>query len=261
MNPVSPPSFERYLAVDLHKRYVVIGGLNARQEVVLPLRRIDLTDWPKWAEAHLHKTDILVIEATTNTWDFYDQVVPLVGRAVVANALKVAQLTGTKVKTDGVDVWKLAKLLVVDMIPEVWVPPVAVRELRALGAHRRQLIKNRTMLRNRLESILHRHQLVPPDGNHFSAEGLAWWKTLKVSPTEQLHIQHDLATLATLEPQIAEVDAELQRLSVTAPWAEQTPYLSVFKTSLIVLSANFISAQVQDFANIIETFEYERTRV
>jgi hypothetical protein len=25
-----PPSFERYLAVDLHKHYVVIGGLNAR---------------------------------------------------------------------------------------------------------------------------------------------------------------------------------------------------------------------------------------
>jgi transposase len=120
---------------------------------------------------------------------------------------------------------KLAKLLVVDMIPAVWVPPRDVRELRALVAHRRQLIKNRTMLQNHLESILHRHQLVPPAGKRFSAEGLAWWKNLKVSPTEQLHIQHDLATLATLEPQIAEVDAELQRLSVTEPWAAQTTYL------------------------------------
>jgi transposase len=242
MNPVSPPKYERYLAVDLHKYYVVIGGLNARQEVVLPLRRIDLPDWPTWAKAHLHQTDILVIEATSNAWDFYDQVVPLVGRAVVANALKVAQLTGTKVKTDGVDVWKLAKLLVVDMIPEVWVPPVAVRELRALGAHRRQLIKNRTMLRNRLESILHRHQLVPPDGNHFSAEGLAWWKTLKISPTEQLHIQHDLATLAALEPQIAEVDAELQRLSVTAPWAEQSPYLLQLPGFGVLLTMTLLAA-------------------
>jgi transposase len=242
MNPVSPPSFERYLAVDLHKRYVVIGGLNARQAVVLPLRRIDLPDWPAWAKAHLQKTDSLVIEATSNAWDFYDQVAPLVGRAVVANAQKVAQLTGTKVKTDGVDVWKLAKLHVVDMIPEVWVPPVEVRELRALVAHRRQLIKNRTMLQNRLESILHRHQLVPPDGPRFSVEGQAWWKALKVSPTEQLHIQHDLATLATLEPQIAEVDAELQRLSVTAPWAEQTPYLLQLSGFGVVLTMTLLAA-------------------
>ena len=49
MNSVSPPKYERCLAVDLHKYYVVIGGLNARQEVVLPLRRIDLPDWLAWA--------------------------------------------------------------------------------------------------------------------------------------------------------------------------------------------------------------------
>ena len=55
MNSVSPPKYERCLAVDLHKYYVVIGGLNARQEVVLPLRRMDLTDWPEWAEAGLIK--------------------------------------------------------------------------------------------------------------------------------------------------------------------------------------------------------------
>ena len=32
---------ERYLAVDLHKHYVVVGGVNAQQQVVLPPRRMD----------------------------------------------------------------------------------------------------------------------------------------------------------------------------------------------------------------------------
>ena len=92
MSPPLLPSYERYLAVDLHKHYVVIGGLNAQQEIVLLPRRIELADWPAWAKSHLSKTDILVVEATTNTWDFYDQVQPLVGRCVVANAGKIAGL-------------------------------------------------------------------------------------------------------------------------------------------------------------------------
>ena len=33
---------ERYLGIDLHKHYLVIGGVNAKQEVVLPPRRVEL---------------------------------------------------------------------------------------------------------------------------------------------------------------------------------------------------------------------------
>ncbi len=60
------------MAVDLHKHYLVIGGVNAHQAVVLPPRRVDLDRWPQWAPAHLTQTEVLVVEATTNTWDFYD---------------------------------------------------------------------------------------------------------------------------------------------------------------------------------------------
>lgn len=242
MNATSPPSFERYLAVDLHKHCVVVGGLNARQEIVLPPRRVELSVWPAWAKANLRFSDVLVVEATTNAWDFYDQVSPLVGRAVVANAGKIASLVKTRVKTDRVDVLKLARLLAAGMIPEVWVPPLEVRELRALVSHRQQLIKNRTMLKNHLQSILHRHQIVPPEGDLFSARHQEWWKTLKVSPTERLHIQHDLITLATLEPQIAEVEAELHRLSTTEPWEPSTTYLLQLPGFGVILTMTVLAA-------------------
>lgn len=242
MNATSPPSFERYLAVDLHKHYVVVGGLNARQEIVLPPRRVELSAWPAWAKANLRFSDVLVVEATTNAWDFYDQVSPLVGRAVVANAGKIASLVKTRVKTDRVDVLKLARLLAAGMIPEVWVPPLEVRELRALVSHRQQLIKSRTMLKNHLQSILHRHQIVPPEGDLFSARHQEWWKTLKVSPTERLHIQHDLITLATLEPQIAEVEAELHRLSTTEPWEPSTTYLLQLPGFGVILTMTVLAA-------------------
>lgn len=222
--PSSTP-IERYLAVDLHKHYVVVGGVNAQQQVVLPPRRMELSAWPAWARKNLKPSDALVVEATTNAWDFYDQVKPLVGRAVVANAGKVKLIAAARVKTDKIDVFALAKLLAAGWMPEVWVPPVDVRELRGLVAHRRQLVKQRTRLKNHLHSLLHRHQLQSVEGDPFADKNRAWWDGLKVSPVERLHLRHDLKSLEEVGGQIADVEAELNRLSTVAPWAEQVTYL------------------------------------
>jgi transposase len=215
----------RYLGVDLHKHYLVIGGVNARQEVVLPPRRVELDDWSAWAKTHLGKTDVLVVEATGNTWDFHDGVVELVTRVEVANAGKLPWIGQAKVKTDKHDVMKLAKLCAANLIPQVWVPPVHVRELRMLFSHRRRLVKVSTLVKNRLQSLLHRHHLAPPAGEVFSQANQVWWAELEVSATERLHVKHDLATLKQVEGQLAEVEAELNRLSTSAPWASSMPYL------------------------------------
>jgi transposase len=232
----------RYLGVDLHKHYLVLGGVNARQELVLPPRRIELDDWPAWAKSHLRKTDVLVVEATGNTWRFYDEVVALVARVEVANAGKIALIANTRVKTDKHDVMKLAKLSAAGLIPEVWVPPQPVRELRMLMSHRRRLVKVGTLVKNRMQSLLHRHHLVPPAGETFSPANRKWWANLDVSPTECLHLKHDLATLKQVEEQLADVEAELNRLSTRAPWANSMPYLVQLPglgliTALTVLAA------------------------
>jgi transposase len=233
---------ERYLGIDLHKHYLVIGGVNTQQEVVLSPRRIDLDDWPRWAQAHLTPADIVVVEATTNAWDFYDLTRPFVQRVVVANAAKIALIARTRVKTDQKDVMVLARLWAAGLIPEVWVPPLDVRELRSLIAHRRRVVRTRTALKNRLQSVLHRHHLVLPSGDPFAARHRAWWDTLPVSPTERLHLKHDLATVAQLETQIAEIEDELQRLSCIAPWADRVTYLIQLPGLGLIQSMTILSA-------------------
>jgi len=109
----------------------------------------------------------VVIEATTNTWTLYDVTLAYVSKVVVAHPLEVKQIANARVKTDKHDVNCLARLLVADLVPEVWVPPMEVRELRTLIAHRRRLIKMRTMTHNRLHSVVHRNNLVPPEGGFF----------------------------------------------------------------------------------------------
>ncbi|MFQ5962308.1 MAG: IS110 family transposase [Candidatus Methylomirabilales bacterium] len=225
MNAHLGSTFQRFLALDLHRRYLVVGGVDPRQQVVLKPRRISLQKWPAWARANLLPTDAVVLEATTNAWEIYDQVLPLVGRVVVAHPPDVKWIAEARVKTDRHDVLRLAHLLAADLIPEVWVPPVPVRELRALMAYRRRLVQTGTRARNRLHSLLHRNNLQPPPGKIFAQKHREWWLALDLSPTQRMHIRHDLATVDQVEHQLADIQQELSRLSTAEPWADQVPFL------------------------------------
>jgi len=242
MNPVLHRTFKRYIAVDLHKDYVVVGGVNIQQEVVLPPRRIELKAWPRWAKKHLKTTDVLVVESTANAWDFYDQVEPLVGKAVVANPLLVKAIAGSQVKTDKIDTLALAKLLAANIIPEVWVPPLFVREARGLLAHRRRLVKTRTTVTNRLQSLLQRHNLPGPQGEPFSAANRPWWETIDVSLTEKLRVRQDLDSLSHLNGQIAELKDEVHRLSTTEPWNALVPYVMQLTGFSVLLTMTVLAA-------------------
>ena len=76
----------RYIALDIHKEYVLAGGQNALQEWVMQPRRIGMEKFGEWAKANLREGDAVVLETTTNVWDIYDIVAPLVSRTLVAHA-------------------------------------------------------------------------------------------------------------------------------------------------------------------------------
>ena len=64
-----------------------------------------------WAPTHLCSSDHIVLEATTNAWHLYDQLVPLVASVQVANPSLVKAISSAKVKTDARDTLMLARLL------------------------------------------------------------------------------------------------------------------------------------------------------
>ena len=173
---------------------------------------------------------------------FYDECEPLVGKVVVAHPPEVKLIANARVKTDTKDVHKLARLLVADLIPEVWVPPVAVRELRTLIAHRRQTIKKRTMAYNRLHSLIHRNNLVLPKGGTFTKKNRSWWENLALSRIEKLRLCQDLELVDLLGQQIKELDAELNHLSASHPWNVDMPYLVQLPGFGVILAMTILSA-------------------
>lgn len=159
----------------------------------------------------------MIREATTNCWWVYDQTAPVVGRCVVAHPDSKARVK-TAPRGPPQDAKRWAERLLADDFKPVWVPPQEVRDLRSLLAYRQRQVTVRTRLKNRLQGLLHTHQLLPPPEALFSPEQRAWWASLPLSEIDQLRCQQDLAALDLVEGQLKQLEQKLAALSQQQPW-------------------------------------------
>jgi len=215
----------RYLALDIHKHYSVVAGVNFEGQVVGEPVRIEHADLECWLAKHIQPTDYIVIESTTNAWHIYDLLEPLVEKVLVANPIKVKQIAQARVKTDIRDTLILARLLAANMIPEVWVPPVHVRNLRYLLSQRRHLVGMHTATVNRMHSVAHRHHLSHERGKRFNKKNTKWQGDDELSDSEKFQLELDMSTKEHLAEQRDKITKKLARMSHQKPWAESMMYL------------------------------------
>lgn len=235
----------RYIGLDVHKNFIMVAAVTKQQEILLKPRRIAMKQFQEWAHDHLHANDAVAFEASGNAWWVFDILSPVTTNLVVANAHKIKLISSGNVKTDRQDALILAKLLAANLLPEVWVPPKEVRELRTLINHRKQLVKRRTASKNRLHSVLYRHAIELPEGGAFSQKNQEWWKKLNIPISERLRVKHDYLQILQVEEMINEVDEALAGLSIQNPWREQIPFLIQF-TGIGLVSAMTILGAIGD---------------
>jgi len=232
--------YQRYMALDIHREYILVGAQNEDRDWVLTPRRVRIEKFGEWAKKNIRPGDIVVLETTTNVWATYDIVAPWASRVLVANAAEVGEIVGARVKTDKEDIKRLLKLLIGGIVPEVWVPPVPVRELRAFVSYRSRLVKTSTMIRNRLQSLLHKHNLLLPE------EGVtneAWWEAqTSISPLEKIQIRQEVALLGEVEKHKAAVDEELGRQSTSKEWGAQAVRLMQIPGVGVIVAMTVLSA-------------------
>jgi transposase len=186
----------RNIALDIHKHYCVVAGVDREGRVVLQPVRIEHADLEGWLKKNLLPTDHVVLESTTNAWHVYDLLAPLVEQVVVANPIQVKQIAQARVKTDIRDTLILARLLAANLVPEVWVPPAHVREMRQLLSQRRQLVETHTQIVNRMHSVAHRHHLKHERGKRFNEKTTGWQKDKRLSKLEQFQLALEMQNRA-----------------------------------------------------------------
>lgn len=233
------PRPERYVGLDVHKHYLLAVGVTPDKAPVFGPQRVGLNEVEAWCTRTLTTRDAVVLEMTTNTWELYDELVPHVHSVTVVHPPHVGLITRAQVKTDKLAARTLAQLHAAGLLPGVWIPPAAVRDLRALVAQRAKFVRLRTQAKNRLHAVLHRYHLPPPDGALFAPEQQAWWLALPVSGAERARIAADWATLAFAQEQVDALEATLVTESARderVPLLLQLPGFGVV-TALTLLGA------------------------
>jgi transposase len=128
----------------------------------------------------------------------------------------VKRMAGKPDKTDHGDARILADLVRLDYVPEVWLAPPAIRDLKRVTRHRQQLVDQRRAEKLRLRSLL-RECRVKLAANPWTR---AWWKQLHVTALPEnarwVAGRHE-AAIRRLDAEIAEVETRLESLVTDDP--------------------------------------------
>jgi len=246
------PSLPRWIGLDIHKAYFVAVGVDADKRTVLGPHKIPNDQLDAWIASQLLPTDAVVMEMTTNTYLFHDTLVPHVASVIAVHPPNVLLVTGVKVKTDKKAALTLAQLHAAGMLSGVWIPPLEVRELRAVIAQRGKLVRLQTQAKNRLTSLLHRTHRERP-AQPFKPGQRAWWESLPLTPIEQTIVASDLDTLAFAEKQVGAIEEVLRREAARderLPLLTQLPGVAML-TALTILAAIGPIGRFEDASHLV----------
>jgi transposase len=136
--------------------------------------------------------------------------------AHMVHPLRCKAIASARLKNDKVDAAILAQLLRADLLPEAWIAPAKVRQLRALLRHRISLVRLGTQLRNRIHAVAADHGY-DRSASYWTGPGRGWLAELDLPAASREIITDCLAVIDGLAPVIDRIDGELHQHARTDP--------------------------------------------
>src|SRR5213596_2170545 len=127
----------------------------------------------------------------------------------LVHPLQCKAIASARLKNDKVDAAILAQLLRADLLPEAWIAPPAVRQLRALLRHRASLVRLGTQQRNRIHAVVADFGY-GRSGSYLSGPGRGWLAGLDLPAVSREIVTDCLAVIDGLAPVIDRIDGELR---------------------------------------------------
>jgi transposase len=160
----------------------------------------------------------VALEATTG-WRFVVEELRRVGASVhLAEPAETAARRGSKkrAKNDRADARHLRELLMAGRLPESWIPPDHILDLRARVRLRHTLVDQRGEWQQRIQAVLYHHGC-PQRRNLMTGEGRAWLAAQRLPVTAREQVTVALSVIDGLDRQLDPLDKELRA------WARRQP--------------------------------------
>jgi transposase len=124
------------------------------------------------------------------------------------------------VKTDAVDARTLAQLLRADLLPEAYIAPREIRDLRDLPRHRVALTRMRSALKNRVGAVLAKRGIQPPYSDLFGPAGRRFLAELELPEQPRRRLDGLLALIDDFTREIDQTTRQIERRAGEDPHVE-----------------------------------------
>lgn len=202
---------QMYVGLDAHKEYCLAVGQDEAGRRVMEKRFCSTGLGLQNFVNSLSPGDQVVIEACGTWAHIYDALVERGIQVKLAHPLKTKAIASARIKTDRIDANILAHLLRADLIPEAWVPPAEIRELRTITRYRASLVKLQTEVKNQVHALLMRNGIKYKFSDLFGKSGREFLMGLDhlLKPVDSAILRSCTGTLAHLGPEVKLVSGHI----------------------------------------------------
>jgi transposase len=129
----------------------------------------------------------------------------------LAHPLRTRAIAGARVKTDAIDAKTLAHLLRAGFLPEAYVAPRELRDLRELLRHRATLTRMRSAVKNRVHAILAKHGITNEHCDLFGKSGRKFLAELELRDAPRRRLDSLISLICNFDREIEQTTAEIEQ--------------------------------------------------
>src|SRR5258708_23534652 len=199
------------VGIDLHRNRSHVAVIDGNGELSVSRRIVNSRETFLELLGGLEGESQIAVEATYG-WEWLAELLEDAGYEIhLAHPLRTRASAAARVKTDAVDARKLAHLLRADLLPEAYVAPRELRDLRELLRHRVALTGMRSALKNRVHAILAKHGITREHSDLFGKGGRQFLNELQLREAPRSRLDSLMALIDDFDREIGETTAEIDQ--------------------------------------------------
>src|SRR3989440_5716509 len=149
---------ERVIGFDSHPdtftAAILRGGTPLAAVVEKTFDKVPLGQLRSWAQKHTTENDLIVLEASGNSFHVVRVLAKIQRKALVLESAHLGKLKEGHANNDKISAVRIGKAYLSGTARTVWVPDLKTQERRDLLHIHRKAVKRTTQMRNRLQSFL-----------------------------------------------------------------------------------------------------------